>query len=90
MEIARTEISDLGEFKLIELLTESFPQFYKSTVKGLGDDAAVIDFGKESLLITNLLVEEIHFDLSVSLKHLGYKAVRLIYRIYAMNTITTK
>ena len=90
MEIARTEISDLGEFKLIELLTESFPQFYKSTVKGIGDDAAVIDFGKESLLITtDLLVEEIHFDLMYCpLKHLGYKAVVVnLSDIYAMNAI---
>ena len=72
----RTEVSSLGEFGLIERLTKNVKIINKSTIKGIGDDAAVIDNGnKRTLVSTDLLVEGVHFDLSyVPLKHLGYKA----------------
>ena len=73
---SRTEVSSLGEFGLIERLTKNVKIINKSTIKGIGDDAAVIDNGnKRTLVSTDLLVEGVHFDLSyVPLKHLGYKA----------------
>ena len=72
----RTEVSSLGEFGLIDRLTKNVKIINKSTIKGIGDDAAVIDNGnKRTLVSTDLLVEGVHFDLSyVPLKHLGYKA----------------
>ena len=84
----RTELSDLGEFGLIDRIAKSVETNQKSTVKGIGDDAAVIGTGKQKTLIsTDLLLEGIHFDLSyVPLKHLGYKAVAVnLSDIYAMN-----
>jgi thiamine-monophosphate kinase len=84
----RTEISELGEFGLIEHLTKNFPIEHQSTVKGIGDDAAVIENGDFLTLVsTDLLVEGIHFDLAyMPLKHLGYKAVVVnLSDIYAMN-----
>lgn len=82
------EISQLGEFGLIDRLTKDFPLKNSSTHKGVGDDAAVLGFGdKEVLVTTDLLLEGIHFDLRyVPLKHLGYKAAIVNFSdIYAMN-----
>lgn len=82
-----TEISQLGEFGLIDRLTEKFPLKNKSSLKGVGDDAAVLRFGdKDVLVTTDLLLEGIHFDLRyVPLKHLGYKAAVVNFSdIYAM------
>ncbi|WP_299126592.1 thiamine-phosphate kinase [uncultured Winogradskyella sp.] len=84
----RTPLSELGEFRLIEHLTQHFEMKQKSTIKGIGDDAAVLNFGKKQVVVsTDLLVEGVHFDLSyVPLKHLGYKAVVVnLSDIYAMN-----
>ncbi len=86
----RTEISQLGEFGLIERLTRSFPLENESTVKGVGDDAAVIDNGRYLTVVsTDLLIEGIHFDLMYTpLKHLGYKSVVVnLSDIYAMNAL---
>ncbi len=84
----RTEISTLGEFGLIKHLTEKFKVTNPSTVKGVGDDAAVLHYpDKEVLVTTDLLLEGIHFDLVYTpLKHLGYKAAVVNFSdIYAMN-----
>lgn len=81
------EISEVGEFGLIDLLTKDFPLRNESSRKGVGDDAAVLSYGdKEVLVTTDLLLEGIHFDLRyVPLKHLGYKAVIVNFSdIYAM------
>lgn len=83
-----TEISQLGEFGLIDRLTKDFPLKNESTIKGVGDDAAILAFGdKDVLVTTDLLLEGIHFDLRyVPLKHLGYKAAIVNFSdIYAMN-----
>lgn len=88
MENKQTEISKLGEFGLIEKLTKDIPLKNASTKLGVGDDAAVLNFGdKEALITTDLLLEGIHFDLRyVPLKHLGYKAAVVNFSdIYAMN-----
>ena len=71
----RTEISTLGEFGLIRHLTDKIELKNPSTLKGVGDDAAVLDYtDKQVLVTTDLLLEGIHFDLMyVPLKHLGYK-----------------
>ncbi len=84
----RTELSSLGEFGLIKHLTQFIEIKNESTLKGIGDDAAVIDYkGKQTVISTDMLVEGVHFDLSyVPLKHLGYKAVSVnLSDIYAMN-----
>lgn len=84
----RTEIGDLGEFGLIEHLTKNIKLKNKSTVKGVGDDAAVIDCGDKKMLVsTDMLLEGVHFDLGyMPLIHLGYKSVIVnISDIYAMN-----
>ena len=86
--IKRTEISQLGEFGLIEHLTTEFQMNNKSTLRGVGDDAAVINYGdKDTVVSTDLLLEGVHFDLMYTpLKHLGYKAVTVnLSDIYAMN-----
>lgn len=88
-----TAISDLGEFGLIERLTKEIKLKNKSTIKGVGDDAAIIDHsGKQTVISTDILVEGIHFDLSYSpMKHLGYKAVVVnISDILAMNAKPTQ
>lgn len=88
----RTPLSELGEFGLIDHLTKSLKPKQKSTVKAIGDDGAILDFGKNQTVIsTDLLVEGVHFDLSyMPLKHLGYKAVIVnLSDIYAMNAIAT-
>ena len=84
----RTEIATLGEFGLIRHLTEKIELKNESTVKGVGDDAAVLDYKeKQALVTTDLLLEGIHFDLTyVPLKHLGYKSAVVNFSdIYAMN-----
>ncbi len=84
----RTDISSLGEFGLINHLAQHFEINQTSTIKGVGDDAAVIDNGNlQTLVSTDMLVEGVHFDLSyVPLKHLGYKSVIVnLSDIYAMN-----
>jgi thiamine-monophosphate kinase len=85
---SRTELSQLGEFGLIKHLTEHITLHNSSTIKGVGDDAAVIEqSGKVTLLSTDMLVEGVHFDLTyVPLKHLGYKAIAVnVSDICAMN-----
>ncbi|TZF85683.1 thiamine-phosphate kinase (plasmid) [Pedobacter sp. BS3] len=89
----RTDISNLGEFGLIEHLTKNIVLQDKTTVKGVGDDAAVLNFsGKKTLVSTDLLLEGVHFDLSYTpLKHLGYKAVQVnLSDIYAMNGLASQ
>ena len=90
---ARTEISSLGEFGLIDHLTRNIELRNASTILGVGDDAAVIDhFGKQTVISTDLLIEGIHFDLVYTpLKHLGYKSVVVnLSDIYAMNATPTQ
>ncbi|MGE4287136.1 MAG: thiamine-phosphate kinase [Salinivirgaceae bacterium] len=85
-----TQLKDLGEFGLIDRLTKDIKIKHASTVKGVGDDAAVLDYtDKELVVTTDLLVEGIHFDLTYTpLKHLGYKAVVVnLSDVYAMNAI---
>lgn len=84
----RTEISKLGEFGLIEHLTQNMPLKNAETLKGVGDDAAVLDYkDKQVLVTTDLLLEGVHFDLTyVPMKHLGYKSAVVNFSdIYAMN-----
>ena len=84
-----TEISQLGEFGLIDRLTKDLPHHNPSTVRSVGDDAAVLRYpgDVDELVTTDLLVEGIHFDLTyMPLKHLGYKAAVVNFsEIYAMN-----
>ena len=85
---SRTSISELGEFKLIDHLTQNFKIKQESTIKSVGDDAAVLEMkDKQVLVTTDLLIEGVHFDLSyMPLKHLGYKAVMVnLSDVYAMN-----
>jgi len=89
----RTEISALGEFGLIDHLTKNIELKNASSILGVGDDAAVIDhFGKQTVLSTDLLIENIHFDLMYTpLRHLGYKSVVVnLSDIYAMNATPTQ
>ncbi|MGB0769585.1 MAG: thiamine-phosphate kinase [Flavobacteriaceae bacterium] len=89
----KTALSELGEFGLIEHLTTNFSIKNSSTVLGIGDDAAVLEFKEKSVVVsTDLLVEGVHFDLSyMPLKHLGYKAVIVnLSDIYAMNARATQ
>ena len=85
----KTAVSELGEFGLIDHLTKNIKIHHSSTVKGVGDDAAVIlnDANKQMVVTTDLLVEGIHFDLGyMPLKHLGYKSVVVnLSDVYAMN-----
>lgn len=84
----RTEIAMLGEFGLIRHLTDKIELKNESTIKGVGDDAAILDYkDKKVLVTTDLLLEGIHFDLVyVPLKHLGYKSAVVNFSdIYAMN-----
>lgn len=85
----RTEIAKLGEFGLIEHLTSGISTTNKETIKGVGDDAAILAYNndEEVLVSTDLLMEGVHFDLTyVPLKHLGYKAAMVNFSdIYAMN-----
>lgn len=84
----RTNIESLGEFGLIDHLTRQIKIKQPGTLKGIGDDAAVLDFAeKKALISTDMLLEGIHFDLAYTpLKHLGYKAIQVnLSDIYAMN-----
>ncbi|MBP7643109.1 MAG: thiamine-monophosphate kinase, partial [Saprospiraceae bacterium] len=92
-QFKRTDINELGEFTLIDHLTFDAILKQPSTIKGIGDDAAVIDSGDHFTLVsTDMLVEGIHFDLAYTpLKHLGYKSVIVnLSDIYAMNGIPTQ
>ncbi|ARV12072.1 thiamine-phosphate kinase [Gilvibacter sp. SZ-19] len=84
---SRTPLSEFGEFGLIDHLTKHFEIQHKTTVKGIGDDAAIIAADEQLVVTTDLLVEGVHFDLSyMPLKHLGYKAVIVnLSDVYAMN-----
>ena len=89
----RTPLTALGEFGLIDHLTANFKIKQKSTIKGIGDDAAVLNHeGRTIVVTTDLLVEGVHFDLSyMPLKHLGYKAVVVnLSDVYAMNANATQ
>lgn len=88
-----TQLSDVGEFKLIELLTKDVKLKHASSLKGVGDDAAVIDCGNSCRVVTtDMLTEGIHFDLMYTpLKHLGYKSVVVnLSDVYAMNAIPSQ
>lgn len=88
-----TNLTNLGEFGLIDAISSAVTLVEESTIKGIGDDAAVIDHvGYQTLVSTDLLLEGIHFDLRyVPLKHLGYKAVQVnLSDIYAMNGKATQ
>lgn len=83
-----TELSTLGEFGLIDHLTQTIQLKNKSTLKGVGDDAAVLDYNDKKILVsTDMLIQGVHFDLTyMPLKHLGYKSVAVnASDIYAMN-----
>lgn len=89
----RTPIDQLGEFALIDHLTKHFDIKQESTIKSIGDDAAVLDFKNKKVVVsTDLLVEGVHFDLGYApLKHLGYKAVVVnVSDICAMNATATQ
>ena len=91
--INRTELDELGEFGLIDQLTQDFPLRNESSLKGVGDDAAVINHeGYRTLVSVDMLVEGVHFDMTYTpLKHLGYKAaVTNFSDIYAMNGMPTQ
>ncbi len=86
----RTDVNELGEFGLIEHLTHNIKLKNKSSLKGIGDDAAVLDYGDKMVVVsTDILSEGIHFDLMyMPLKHLGYKSVVVnLSDIYSMNAI---
>lgn len=88
MEEKQTEISSLGEFGLIDHLTDGIEHVNASTLKGIGDDCAVLEYKDTDVLVSSdMLVEGVHFDLTyVPLKHLGYKAAVVNFSdIYAMN-----
>lgn len=89
----RTEIAKLGEFGLINHLTKDIKFHNSSSLLGVGDDAAILDFcGKQTIVTTDLLLEGIHFDLTyVPLTHLGYKSAIVNFSdIYAMNARPTQ
>src|SRR5215204_5025910 len=89
----RTEVSNLGEFGLIEHLTKNVELQNASTIVGIGDDGAVVDhFGKQTVLTNDLLIEGVHFDLMYTpLKHLGYKTVVVnVSDVYAMGGTPTQ
>lgn len=89
----RTSLSQLGEFGLIDHLTKNFETNQPSTLKGIGDDAAVLDFKDKKIVVsTDLLIEGVHFDLAyMPLKHLGYKSVVVnVSDICAMNARPTQ
>ena len=85
----RVEISQLGEFGLIDRISKKFSLTQPTSLKGIGDDCAVLDIDAENCLVvtTDMLVEGIHFDLSyIPVQHLGYKAVAVnVSDIAAMN-----
>ncbi|MEX2335967.1 MAG: thiamine-phosphate kinase [Fulvivirga sp.] len=90
MDSKRTEINELGEFGLINRISENFTAQHKETKLGIGDDAAIIDCGDGlTVVTTDMLLEGVHFDLSfMPVQHLGYKAVAVnVSDIAAMNGI---
>ncbi|MBB1151038.1 MULTISPECIES: thiamine-phosphate kinase [unclassified Myroides] len=90
---SKTDLEQLGEFGLIQHLTKDFSITQPSTLKGIGDDAAVLDFAADKVVVsTDLLIEGVHFDLAYApLKHLGYKAIVVnLSDICAMNAIPTQ
>jgi thiamine-monophosphate kinase len=92
-EKKKTSLGELGEFGLIDHLTKSFSLRHKSSIMGVGDDAAVLDFkGKKTVVTTDLLIEGVHFDLAyMPLKHLGYKSVMVnLSDVYAMNAMASQ
>ena len=92
-ENSRTSLEELGEFGLIDHLTQHFKITQSTTVKGVGDDAAVLRFKDvDTIVTTDLLVEGVHFDLGyMPIKHLGYKSVMVnLSDIYAMNARATQ
>ena len=93
MSNERTEINALGEFGLIDHLTQNNEIKNASTILSVGDDAAILDhFGKQIVVTTDMLIEGIHFDLTYTpLKHLGYKSVIVnLSDVYAMNATPTQ
>ncbi len=89
----KTDLEQLGEFGLIDTLTKDLKLQHKSTLKGIGDDAAVLDFkDRKVVMTTDMLVEGVHFDLGfMPLKHVGYKAVMVnLSDVCAMNAIPTQ
>jgi len=91
--VDRTNIEELGEFGLINHLTKNIKLNHPSTLKGVGDDAAVLNYeGKKVLVSTDMLLEGIHFDLAYTpLKHLGYKSIQVnLSDICAMNATPTQ
>jgi thiamine-monophosphate kinase len=92
-ENKQTKVSELGEFGLIDRLTKGVEIKNESTIMGVGDDAALMDFkDKQVVVSTDMLTEGIHFNLMyVPLKHLGYKSVVVnLSDIYAMNARPTQ
>lgn len=90
---SKTDLEQLGEFGLIQHLTKEFSITQSSTLKGIGDDAAVLDFATDKIVLsTDLLIEGVHFDLAYApLKHLGYKAIVVnLSDICAMNAVPTQ
>ena len=90
---SKTDIGSLGEFGLIDHLTKNFTVKQKTTIKAIGDDAAVLEFkDKQIVVTTDMLVEGVHFDLTyMPLKHLGYKAIVVnLSDVYAMNAEATQ
>lgn len=91
--VKHTDVNKLGEFGLIDHLTKAFTLHQATTLKGIGDDGAVIkNISENTIVSTDMLVEGIHFDLMYTpLKHLGYKAIVVnLSDIYAMNAIPTQ
>jgi thiamine-monophosphate kinase len=89
-ETRHTEIKELGEFGLIDRLTEKIEIKNKSTIKGVGDDAAILEYGEKQIVVSSdLLTEGVHFNLMyVPLKHLGYKSVIVnLSDVCAMNAV---
>lgn len=89
----KTDLEQLGEFGLIDTLTKDIKLQHKSTLKGIGDDAAVLDFKDSKVVMTtDMLVEGVHFDLGfMPLKHVGYKAVMVnLSDVCAMNATPTQ
>lgn len=88
----RTPVDQLGEFGLIDHITKQFELTQETTIRGIGDDAAVFKHETTSVITTDMLVEGVHFDLSyVPLKHLGYKSVVVnLSDVYAMNAHATQ
>ncbi len=89
-ETQQTSISELGEFGLIERITKNIQLKNKSTIKGVGDDAAILDYGNKQIVVSSdLLTEGVHFNLMyMPLKHLGYKAVVVnLSDVCAMNAV---